>query len=46
VREWLQEWVFGVRNRAEYAQKMGAQRWQQLKPGDSMAAAVNYGTYA
>jgi glutaconate CoA-transferase subunit A len=46
VREWLQEWVFGVQNRTEYVHKMGAQRWEQLRPGDSMAAAVNYGNYA
>jgi glutaconate CoA-transferase subunit A len=42
---WLEEWVFGVRDRAEYVDKMGAQVWERLAPGEAMAEPVNYGRY-
>jgi len=42
---WLDEWVYGVRNRSEYVEKMGVEMVQQLRPGDAWAEAVNYGAY-
>ena len=43
---WLDEWVHGVRDRAEYVKKMGAETWERLAPGDTWAGTVNYGKYA
>jgi glutaconate CoA-transferase subunit A len=42
---WLDEWVYGVEDRAEYVEKMGAQVWERLAPGKAMAQPVNYGRY-
>ncbi len=42
---WLDEFVFGVRNRAEYVEKMGAETWERLQPGEAWAEPVNYGMY-
>ncbi|MGD2104344.1 MAG: CoA-transferase [Anaerolineae bacterium] len=43
--DWLDEWVYGVRNRAEYVEKLGAETCERLRPGDAWAEAVNYGAY-
>jgi glutaconate CoA-transferase subunit A len=43
---WLEEWVYGVENRAEYVEKMGTQVWERLAPGEAMAGPVNYGRYS
>lgn len=43
--DWLDEWVYGVKDRAEYAQKLGAAARQRLKPGDAWSQPVNYGDY-
>jgi len=40
--DYLDEWVFGVRDRREYAAKMGA-RVGELQAGDRWCAGVNYG---
>ena len=45
TRAWLDEWVYGVRNRAEYVEKMGPETWERLAPGEAMAEPVNYGRY-
>ena len=42
---WLDEWVYGVKDRAEYAQKLGAATRERLKPGDAWSQPVNYGEY-
>ena len=42
---WLEEWVYGVQDRAEYVEKMGAEVWERLAPGEAMAEPVNYGRY-
>lgn len=42
---WLQEWVYGVPNRAAYLQKLGAERIARLAPGEMWAEPVNYGRY-
>jgi glutaconate CoA-transferase subunit A len=43
--KWLDEWVYGLASRAEYVEKVGAQVWQRLKPGDAWSGQVNYGLY-
>ncbi len=45
TQAWLEEWVYGVQNRAEYVDKMGPETWQRLAPGEAMAEPVNYGRY-
>jgi glutaconate CoA-transferase subunit A len=46
TRTWLDEWVYGVRDRAEYVRKMGAAAWERLAAGEALAEPVNYGRYA
>lgn len=43
---WLEEWVFGVPDRAAYLEKLGAERLRRLAPGDMWADPINYGRYA
>lgn len=45
TRSWLDQWVYCVRNRAEYVEKMGPETWERLAPGEAMAEPVNYGEY-
>ena len=45
TQRWLDEWVYGVRDRAEYIDRMGRETWQRLAPGEAWAAPVNYGAY-
>ena len=42
---WLNEWVYGLSGRAEYVEKMGAEVWERLRPGDAWSGEVNYGQY-
>ncbi len=46
TEDWLSEWVYGVRDRAEYVRKMGAEVWERLSPGEAWAGTVNYGAYS
>lgn len=43
TRAWLEEWVYGVRDRAEYVQKMGRETWERLRPTQAWSQPVNYG---
>jgi len=45
VRAYLDEWVYGVQDRAEYWEKLGAQVHERLKTGSRLSAAVDYGKY-
>ncbi len=45
TQAWLEEWVYGVRDRVEYVDKMGQETWERLAPGEAWADPVNYGTY-
>jgi glutaconate CoA-transferase subunit A len=45
TRSWLEQWVYGVQDRTEYMQKMGAETWERLAPGEALAKPVNYGKY-
>jgi glutaconate CoA-transferase subunit A len=42
---WLREWVHGTESHAEYVEKLGAERWKALEPGDAFCEPVNYGKY-
>ena len=42
---WLDEWVYGLAGRAEYVEKMGAELWRRLDPGEAWSGQVNYGAY-
>jgi glutaconate CoA-transferase, subunit A len=43
---WLREWVFGLGSHAEYVEKLGADRWAELTPGEAWSDPVNYGAYS
>jgi glutaconate CoA-transferase subunit A len=46
VQAWLEEWVHGVSGRAEYVEKLGAERIAALRPsGTAMSGEVDYGEY-
>lgn len=42
---WLDEWVYGVADRAEYVAKLGEATWARLDPGEAWSGEVNYGVY-
>ena len=46
VSAYLDEWVFGVRDRAEYWQKLGPETHSRLQVGQRLSAPVNYGSFA
>jgi len=43
--QWLDEWIFGVKDRQEYWQKLGSATHQRLLVKPRFAAPVNYGEY-
>jgi glutaconate CoA-transferase subunit A len=45
VKSYLDEWVYGVKDRAEYWQKLGADVHKKLKVKPKPSAVVNYGQY-
>ena len=45
VKGWLDEWVYGVKNREEYWQKLGAEAHERLQVKPRMSEAINYGEY-
>jgi glutaconate CoA-transferase subunit A len=46
TQSWIDTFVYDVRDRAEYVEKMGVETWQRLQPGDAWAEGVNYGAYS
>jgi glutaconate CoA-transferase subunit A len=46
LEAWLDEWVFGVADHAEYVRKFGDAYWDALRPGPAMSGQVDYGRYA
>jgi glutaconate CoA-transferase subunit A len=42
---WLDEWVYGVADRAEYVRRLGGEAVARLKPGYAPASPVDYGVY-
>ncbi len=46
TQAWLDEWVYGVSGRAEYMDKLGAERRAALRPsGSAPSGSVDYGEY-
>jgi glutaconate CoA-transferase subunit A len=45
VQSYLDEWVYGVKDRREYWEKLGAEAHARLKVGERLSAVVNYGEY-
>ena len=46
TQAWLDEWVYGVSGRAEYMDKLGAERRAVLRPsGSAPSGSVDYGEY-
>ena len=45
VKHWLDEWVYGVKDRAEYWAKLGGETRERLKVKPKLSGQVNYGEY-
>ena len=45
VKSWLDEWVYGVKDRNEYWEKLGAEKHEQLKVEALYSEKINYGRY-
>jgi glutaconate CoA-transferase subunit A len=45
TRQYLDEWVYGVKDREAYWQKLGAEKHAQLKIAPRLSATVDYGQY-
>lgn len=45
VKTWIDEWVFGVKDRAEYWQKLGSETHRRLEVAEQMSQPINYGKY-
>ena len=48
TRQWLDKWVYGVKNWNEYLTKLSAEQsdiWQRLSAGEAYSEPVNYGEY-
>ncbi|MEW6241521.1 MAG: CoA-transferase [Chloroflexota bacterium] len=45
VKQYLDEWVYGVKDREEYWQKLGAKTQKRLKVKRQMSTPINYGRY-
>jgi glutaconate CoA-transferase subunit A len=45
VQRYLEEWVFGVKDRAEYWEKLGTEVHERLKVSGRPSAVVDYGEY-
>ncbi|GAB4504269.1 MAG: CoA transferase subunit A [Anaerolineales bacterium] len=45
VKAWLDEWVYGVKDRQEYWEKLGPEKQKQLQVKPRMSQAINYGEY-
>ncbi|MFJ9885671.1 CoA transferase subunit A [Streptomyces sp. NPDC091287] len=43
LREWLEEWVYGTADHAEYVAKLGEEFWAGLAVGEALSEPVNYG---
>jgi glutaconate CoA-transferase subunit A len=45
LQAWLEEWVYGLRDRSEYVEKLGADRLAALTPAPALSGEVDYGEY-
>lgn len=44
-KSWLDEWVYGVRDREQYWQKLGEETHRRLEVRPRLSQAINYGQY-
>jgi len=44
-QSYLDEWIYGVKNRKQYCEKIGKERLQSLRGKDQLSSPVNYGFY-
>jgi len=45
VKAWLDEWVYDVKDREEYWQKLGTETHRRLEVQEKMSEPINYGKY-
>src|SRR5688572_4912546 len=45
TREYLGEWIYGVKDRNEYWEKLGAETHRRLEVPEHMSQPINYGKY-
>ncbi len=45
TQAWLDEWVYGLPDRAAYVKKAGPETWERLHVGEALSGSVNYGQY-
>ncbi|HEY2981528.1 MAG TPA: CoA-transferase [Anaerolineales bacterium] len=45
VRSWLDEWVYGVKDRGEYREKLGPGTHERLRVKARYSEKINYGSY-
>jgi glutaconate CoA-transferase subunit A len=45
VKSYLDEWVYGIKDRNEYWQKLGEEEHKRLRVKPRLSAVVNYGNY-
>jgi len=45
VKKWMDEWVYGVKDREEYWSKLGAHTHQRLEVPQLLSQPINYGKY-
>ena len=45
VKAWMDEWVYGVKDREEYWEKLGAKTHKRLKVKARYSEKINYGNY-
>ena len=45
TKQYLNEWVYGVKDRIEYWEKLGAETHQRLEVPQQMSEPINYGKY-
>ena len=45
TKQYLDEWVYGVKDRNEYWEKLGAETRRRLKVEERYSEKINYGSY-
>ena len=46
TQAWLDEWVYGVVDHAEYMRKRGKESIERIQPGSALASPIDYGAYS
>jgi len=44
LSNWLEEWIYGTEDHAEYLAKLGESTLTRLRVGEALSGRVNYGT--